>query len=297
MTVEEATARYLPFMDGAYRMAMGLLPLAASDWIEIDDYFRAQLAEKRRLLAAHPDEIVIALPSAQDAARELLDVLASHLCAIHGDRFRRDGAMIVAVAAGERWNVADPDRHPLELCGRLVQEDFCLLQPDGARHSLVGASLCFPSKWRLADKIGRDIATVHGPVPGYADKLERPVDRFFDALKPDKLVWRLNWLIHDDPALFQQGGGAPATRRIAAEDAGEALWLRVERQTLRRLPRTAAIVFTIRTHVTPLGRAITTPEAAQALASAVKTMSPDVLAYRHMGHFVAPLLAWLEARS
>src|SRR6185295_18543550 len=116
-----------------------------------------------------------------------------HLCAVHGGAFQRAGADIVNRMTDERWNLAAPTVHPLELCGRLVQEDFCLVQRDGDRHCLVGASLCFPSRWRLADKIGRDIAFVHGPVPGYDTTLARPVDRFFDTLKPERLVWRLNW--------------------------------------------------------------------------------------------------------
>src|SRR5262249_46146809 len=145
--------------------------------------------------------------------------------------FERDGPAIVNRTTGERWDVEAPDRPPLELCGRLVQEDFCLLQRDGGHHALVAGSLCFPSKWCLADKIGHPIGVVHDPVPGYADTLARPVDRFFDNLKPDRLVWRLNWLIHDEPTLFQQGGGGRTPPPIDAATAGDALWLRVERQT------------------------------------------------------------------
>lgn len=296
MAVEEATARYLPFLDGPYRMAMGLQPLAAADWIEIDDYFQPQLAEKRRLLADKHDEIVIAQPAALDGAIELRDVLVAHLCDRHGSMFAREGAAIVNRATDERWDLAAADRHPLELCGRLVQEDFCLIQHDGDQARLVGASLCFPSKWRLADKIGRDVASVHGPVPGYGETLARPVDRFFAALKPERIVWRTNWMIHDDPALFQQGGG-PAVPAIEAVRAGEALWLRVERQTLRRLSHSDAIVFTIRTHVTKLRDALTSRAHADALAAAVRGMPPAIVAYRGMGHQVAPLLAWLDAWS
>ncbi|MBV8165342.1 MAG: DUF3445 domain-containing protein, partial [Alphaproteobacteria bacterium] len=167
---------------------------------------------------------------------------------------------------------------------------------DGDRHALVAGILCCPSKWRLADKIGHPIATVHGPVPGCLERLERPVDRFFDQLKPGRLVWRLNWLIHDDPALFQQGGAAAAPP-IEAARVGNAMWLRVERQTLRRLPGSAAIVFTIRTHVTPLRHVVATRDEAAALAAAVRSMPPEIVRYRNMGAIVPPLLAWLDGWS
>ena len=36
---------------------------------------------------------------------------------------------------------------------------------------------------------------------------------------------------------------------VTAENAGQRLHLRVERQTLSRLPRTGAVLFTIRTHM------------------------------------------------
>ena len=31
--------------------------------------------------------------------------------------------------------------------------------------------LCFPSRWRLMEKIGKPLSAVHGPVPLYADRL------------------------------------------------------------------------------------------------------------------------------
>ena len=66
-----------------------------------------------------------------------------------------------------------PDLHPLDAAGRLVQEDLCLLVlRDGAPH-LDAASLCFPSYWRLADKLGRPLADVHDPVAHYARRAGR----------------------------------------------------------------------------------------------------------------------------
>ena len=192
--------------------------------------------------------------------------------------------------------MARPRLHALDLCGRLVQEDFCLLRRGGDRHILVGASLCAPARWQLADKMGRALIEIHAPVAGYDVTLARPVDRFLDQLKPERLVSRLNWGIVDSPARFQPVS-VPAPAPLTEAAAGERLWLRVERQTLRKLPQTEAVVFTIRTHITRLDRAVTAPAAAADLASALRAMPVEMQRYKQIAPFAPALLAWLEARA
>jgi hypothetical protein len=289
-------ALYLPFDGGRYRLMMGLMPLPEAAWIERDRNFATDLAVKRGLLETRHAEVFAALPEATAPSEELLAILAAHLVQHHAAVFSREGDMLINAATGERWNLARPPFHPLDLAGRLVQEDLCLLQPSGESHILVGASLCAPARWRLAEKLGRPLAAIHEPVPGYADKLARPVDRFFTLLKPGKPVWRVNWALGDDPTPFQPVSH-PLRALVTPENAGERLWLRVERQTLRRLPETGAVLFTIRTHITRLAVAIRTPESAAELAAALREMPEDTRRYKNIAPFAAPLIAWLEARA
>ena len=79
-------------------------------------------------------------------------------------------------------------RHPLDEAGRLVQEDLCVLVERTAATVLEAASLCFPSHWRLHEKLGRSLAAIHAPVPHYAEELEAKVDTFFDRLRVDRPV-------------------------------------------------------------------------------------------------------------
>jgi dimethylamine monooxygenase subunit A len=179
-----------------------------------------------------------------------------------------------------------------------VQEDLCLIQntPEGPRFT--AGILCFPSRWRLLEKLGKPLAAVHSPVPIYADRLAAPVDRFMRHLKPGRIASRLNWSVLDDPALFQPDGkwrlegGAGAG--ITAADAGTRLFLRVERQTLRRLPRSEAVLFGIRVHVYPLAQAIDRPARAVALAAAVRALPAELLHYKSMLPFRDALLQWLD---
>lgn len=295
-SAERAGAPYLPFEGGRFRLAMGLMPLAPRDWLEIDGDLARDLATKRALFETRRDEVFAALPEAEPPAAELLALIAEHLPLHHPAIFQRDGDSLCNAVTGERWEVAHPPLHPLDLCGRLVQEDFCVLRADGGAFRLIGATLCSPSRWRLADKIGRPLSAIHAPVPGYHETLERPVDRFFAHLKPGRLVWRLNWTIVDDPTPFQPVRIA-GTVPITAENAGEHLWPRVERQTLRRLAATDAVVFTIRTHITRLDAALGNAIAASELAALLRDTPAATLAYKHIASYQAALLAWLDARA
>jgi len=295
-SAEPESAPYLPFEGGRFRLAMGLMPLAPGDWLEIDRHLARDLAVKRALLETRHAEVFAALPEAEAPASELLALLADHLVQHHATLYRRDGDVLQNGATGERWDLAHPTLHPLDLCGRLVQEDFCLLAADDGAFRLVGAALCSPSRWRLGDKIGRPLAAIHAPVPGYHETLERPVDRFFAALKPGRLVWRLNWTIVDDPTPFQPVR-IPGTVAITPENAGAQLWLRVERQTLRRLAETGAVVFTIRTHITRIDAAIANAAAAAELAALLRDAPAATRLYKHIAPFEAALLAWLDARA
>jgi hypothetical protein len=291
----EENAPYLPFDGGRFRLMMGLMPLPGAQWIEIDRHFVAALAAKRALLADRHAEVFAALPEAAAPAAELLTLLADHLASHHARHFRREGDRLRNIATGEDWDLAHAPLHALDLAGRLVQEDLCLMQASADSYRLIGASLCSPAHWRLADKIGRPLAGIHAPVPGYAAKLAQPVDRFFASLKPEKPVWRLNWGIQGHPAAFQPVR-LPGESEVTAASAGERLWLRVERQTLRRLSATGAVVFTIRTHITRLDRALT-PGAAAELAGAVREMPPETQTYKNIAPIRAALLAWLDARA
>lgn len=296
MSLNDAAAPYLPFDGGRFRPMMGLMPLAPAEWIEMDRRLAADLAEKRRLLETRPADVFAALPEAAAPAAELLEMLADHLLRHHATVFSREGDHLLNGATGERWDLTHPALHPLDLAGRLVQEDLCLLLPAEESYRLVAASLCSPARWRLVDKIGRAMGAIHAPVPGYAEKLLRPVDRFFTVLSPERAVWRLNWSIADDPAPFQPVA-APAAADITAETAGKRLWLRVERQTLRRMPSTDAVVFTIRTHITRLDAAIRSAGAAAELAAAISDMPEAMRAYKCIAPVAPALLGWLGARA
>lgn len=246
---------------------MGLRPLDLTSWFEVDDYWDAHLVAKREVLEEHFDDVVALRDECHDAATELRDEIAA------------------------RTGATPSDEHPLIAASRLVPDDLCIMQKDGAEWRLTGAVVCFPSRWNLSSKLGAHLSEIHHPVPGYEEELARPTQQFFDRLRVDRPMWRLNWTLLDSPELFQPR----AVRRPVSGDPST-WWFRVERQTLVHLPRTDAIVFTIRTYVTSLPDLLEArPEMREPLLVALDTAPRATQEYKGWNGVAAALRPWLNS--
>ncbi len=292
-------AVHLSFEPGPYRMAMGLTACPRADWIELDERYPAEMGERRELLSSRRDEVFAAVAGSEPARRETWDVLTTHLAGTWPHWFAANGEALENRLTGDRWNLAEPGYDPLEAAALLVQEDLCIIQVSDDGPLLIAGVVCFPSRWRLGEKIGRPLGMIHGPVPFYGERLARPVDRFMGVVKPGHVAVRLNWSLSDDPTLFQPGGKWRTNRNvhITADNAGDALFVRVERQTLTRLPQSGAVLFTIRVHVYPLARIAARPEIAQRLAEAVRVLPPETVHYKSLLRFRDALLDYLGRMS
>lgn len=245
----------LPLEPGPPWLGMGTRSLHPDAWLLADEDREQDLERKAALLQERHADVFAALdtPTVLQASDEVLT--------------------LVMEAIG--LTIAPVGLHALDAAGRLVQEDLCLLVlRDGAPH-LDAASLCFPSYWRLADKLGRPMAALHGPVAHYADELSHKVDAFLQRLRPDRAVWRRNWSIHDDPTYFLADPTPPYAGR-----APDGLYLRSERQTLRRLKTADAVLFTIRTQQVPLVVVAERPDVARRMGAAIAGWSPELAAYK-----------------
>ncbi|MDE3083392.1 MAG: DUF3445 domain-containing protein [Acidobacteriota bacterium] len=257
----ETSLTYLPVDGRGWRLAMGLRPLAPEHWLEVDENRDAELALKADLLA-HSRATVLALTGeGEDACRELLEEVVASL---------RDFHPGVAVSV-------DGSEHPLVAASRLVQEDLCVMVSDD-EWRLVAACVCFPSRWNLAEKIGASLDAIHDPVPGYDESLAAPTRAVFDRLSPDKSFWRLNWTLLDNPDLHQ-----PGPVRVPGGSAPEDWFFRVERQTIRRLARSHAVVFTIRNYVTALSSLLGDDVFIENLLHALRTAPPATREYKGWG--------------
>lgn len=288
-------APYVPVEAKPWRLRMGLRPLDPASWLEVDGWRATELGLKHRLCTSPDthDRVVACLPGSETAGQELFDLVLDSLREHHPGLVtpQADGRLIETSTG----HLVEPGLlHPVDGAGRLVQEDLCLMTRSATDWILAAASVCFPSRWSLADKIGRNLSSIHAPVPGYEKELARPTRSFFDRLDPDHPVWRLNWTLLSDPALHQPDPGSRRPHAAERPDPSKDIWFRVERQTLRRL-NGPAVVFTIRTYVTPLSSLVESDDDVKAALKVALTGVPqEVLVYKGWQDLAPLVVAWLE---
>jgi hypothetical protein len=250
--------------------APGMRPLPLSGWLVRDRDFARHMALRDHLMAQVPD-CVLSLDESAPACAELLDMVLGTLTADDGyiqnkTHIRRPDGCDVPL---DRSN-------PLSCLGRLVVEDFLILEGARGDHILTAGVLCFPSHWTLSQKIGRDLLRIHAPVPFYADGLAPRVQRFFDALRPEQPLWRMNWLFYPSPEMHTPA--LEGEKSVKTWDPEAEVYLRSERQVLRRLPKTGAVVFSIKTNMIPL-RSLTADDL-DSLEVALAALPPVEAAYK-----------------
>lgn len=210
----------LPKARGGGALRMGLVRLSEDEWLDP----APDLAARRAAFADRPESVIVD-PGAETAGREL--------------------AALLGVTGG------------LGEAAQAVWEDLCVLtrEAEGKSWQLTGAAVAFPTDWRLEDKMGLPLLGVHAPIHGYAEQLSAGVDRFIDGLKPGEIWGRTNWFVVASDALRYLPADDPQTRfaHVTPDNAGETLFVRSERQTLRRLPESGAVLFTIGVYREPLG--------------------------------------------
>jgi hypothetical protein len=278
-------ARYLPFLEGpreldqrSFRWRLGVRPLDLHDWIELGADADAAIAHKGRLNATHRATVFAALDGVEPESRQVAVALIDHLRARWPERY---GTAELA-----------PDLHPLDAAARHVPEDLVLMVEREGRLVFGAGSVCFPNRWDLRSKIGLTLAEVHRPVALLNEQLEDPVDRFFDRLTPERSFWRLGWGVLDTAEWYTPTDGTAAPRPV--DPSPDQLFLRVERETIRRFASSNAVLFTIRTYVTPIPVIACDAGISARLADALAGLPPDVQAYKDVASYGQALIDHLR---
>ena len=301
---------YFPFEQDVFSMSLGVRALRPEETlIEVDaPRYVHELALKASLLTAGHAARFQAEPGTEPLQWETLTVLLPAMARqspehfaleVDGARWRWRNHLLGTQTLFTPGDAASLPLAPLDWFGRQVQEDLLLL--DGTREGfpLVAGQLCFPSGWCLGDKLGLSLLATHEPVPQFNAKLGTSTLKLMDGLKPGRPVTRCNWAISVTERLDLEPQTRPEWQHlfegITAANAGERCFLRLERQTLTRLPRTRAILFTIHTYVAPIATEVEAPGRRRRLAGVLRSVPEDTAAYKRLTPVLAPLLGYLEA--
>lgn len=234
----QTTLPLTPWADEPFTRLPGMQPISPSEVLQRDDAFTAQMAYRDELLSTRKTDVLYQEEQAQAAAAELLQFIFTSL-----DDSYEPHANIVTRPDSTQVPI-DP-ANPLLTAARLVQEDLVILEHNGTEHALTAAALCFPASWSLAEKSGHGLLRIHEPVDEYDPNIARRVQRLFDALRPEQPLMRANWLQYEDADLYQPRREDDRRNKEAPTKP----YIRVERQTLLRLPQSQAVVFFIHTYV------------------------------------------------
>ena len=274
---------YMPVDGKPDRMHVGARVLDLTNWIEINSDYENDLAQKRDLLSRKHDEVFVSLPLGDSGSREVLNLLTEHL----------------PREFPERWPASisvDSALHPLEAASLLVQEDLCLMSQVGKDWVLSAASLCFPSRWDVRDKIGKNLLGIHGPVPHYEETIGVATQNIFDKLTVERPIWRVNWTVMDSGELHQPVAVRdPDAMTVTRDNIEQTLYFRRERQTLRKLPNSGDILFTIRTYTDVFSDVVARyPEFRENLGSTLEGVTPQMADYKGWAKILNEIQAWSQ---
>jgi len=275
---------YMPVDGKPDRMHVGARALDLTKWIEINSDYEIDLAQKQDLLSMKHDEVFLSIPLGDAGSREVLELLSEHLPRIFPERWPNEVSV-------------DPSLHPLEAASLLVQEDLCLMSQVGNDWILSAASLCFPSRWDVREKIGKNLLGIHGPVPHYAETIGAATQNIFDKLSIERPVWRVNWTVMDSGELHQPTAvRSPDAMEITSANIEEALYFRRERQTLRKLPDSGDILFTIRTYSDTFAQVVKQfPDFRQHIGTTIAGSTPQLIDYKGWANILGELQSWSKS--
>ncbi|CDK29336.1 unnamed protein product [Kuraishia capsulata CBS 1993] len=234
-----------------YHQTMSIFKLDVNHWLDMDKYYVDYIKEKERVYHRYGDENIGWLPGSELACRELMDMVRDHMLKRYPLLFTSEdeGQHVKNELTGELLDMTEPlKEHPLIYVSKMAKEDFYIVlkNKDDGKHYLMAAAVPFPGgSFGIKNKLGKHLDIIHSEVPYYESKLKPSMEKWFAKMAPADLVERASWYISWDHKLlcnnvYALQDGAKVDSDIEPTEFN----VRVERQTLRRLPKSDAIIFT-----------------------------------------------------
>ncbi|KAI1091068.1 hypothetical protein F5B19DRAFT_289043 [Rostrohypoxylon terebratum] len=287
---------YRPFR-WAYHQTMSLTKLETDWWLELESTYKARIAQRKELYAKHGSDVLQSLPGSELACKELMEMCIQFLCArypqyfvLSADKSRLENKILGTVSVFK-------EKHPLLILLDNVPEDFgmVLRDPESGYYVFRAGLICSALGWNVGSKIGLKLHEIHTPIPDYKEKMQFSMDRYFSKMPANKPIQRGSWGLEVDQPLYMPPGDPHASYRDMQDKTltRDRIHLRVDWQTLRRLPLSGAVVFNFKALFTPIEEFRDEPYVPSLILKVLKEGKENLMKYKniwHTEHIVIPTL-------
>lgn len=265
---KEDPIKYRPFKKGEYKLTMGIHNIPPDEWFLVENTYK-EYTDLKWSYATNPDlkdHGIFMADGCEEATIEFYQRSTQFMVDRYPDCFQVEGDKIINKIRGD-WIPRDPysvaNKKDLHLyLSRFLEEDYIILYPEPERKTdeviFKGGVFLFAAGFDPATIFNTPLTNIHGPVPEYKSKLRPQMNKFFDKLKPGVWVRRNNWSVQTHNRVFVMNDNKGKEDEEITDldpdtlDFQREVFFRSERQILTRLPKTGAIIFSIRTYLTPM---------------------------------------------
>lgn len=303
----EAIQRFpFPFPEDDYRYSVNMEPHTPKggegsvyeNFIDVDEHYLSEMKERSLVLDEMPHRC-LAMEHMDLACWDMIERCMVTMSQDYPQHFslQRDGdnwtwenkllALKDEFVFGDSSTLPMP---PMEYIGRQVQGDFALLDQREGNLFLDAGIITCPADWSLAFDAGMSFTEWHGPVPmAHSEGIFERALKYLTAMQVGKPVRRLNWTLtvnarmDTSPETYHEWGHERAS--VTPENVAEKVYLRVELQVLDRMPRSNAMMFSIRTYLMSLEDIVKNPEWAKRMHRVMKTLPEPLIDYKGLTRF------------
>ncbi|KAK0283361.1 hypothetical protein LTR91_002731 [Friedmanniomyces endolithicus] len=287
---------YRPFR-WAYYQTMSLTKLEPDWWLELEHTYADRIRQREQLFEEFGPLMLQALPGSEIATKELMEMCLQFLCARYPQCFRLDLENMVFHNLILQTEADLRTMDPLHVLLHNIPEDFAIMlrDPETGIYSFRAGIICSSLGWNLGSKIGLKLHEIHAPIPDYKEKMQFSMDRYFSKKPTEKAIQRGSWGLEIDEPLFMPPDD-PHEKLREVQDPTHTIdrcHLRVDWQTLRRLPLSGAVVFNFKAVFTPVTEFRDEPYVPALILKVLKESKKSLMEYKntwHTEHVVIPAL-------
>lgn len=275
--------------------------------IDVDEHYVAEMRDRALVLKEDPLRYQ-ALPHMMTAQWDTLELLMEEQAAGYPEHF-------TLIRNGDQWrwinrplgiddtftfgDASTLPYEPFEYITRQAQGDFCIVDQRDNNLWMDAGMVTTQADWSLDFDIGMNFMEWHGPVPlahqiGVFDRALK----FLLNLQQGKPTRRFNWTMTINPRLdtspenYPKWG--PDRLTVTPQNVGEKVHLRVELQSLWRLPRSNAILFVIRCYLMNMEELVTVPKWARRFPRVLRTLPSELIDYKGLTRYRQTTIDWLS---